>query len=87
MAKGPYTFKREVHPPIKALAGAVWRLEFELADTANVSDRKGHLTILTTVSQPPPNHPQGLELAALQHVRALLGQQIKAMQSPQSGHV
>jgi hypothetical protein len=59
-----------------------WRIEMELADTPNVSAQRERLTIVTQVSAPLPDHPQGLELAALRRVRDLLTAQIEAMQSP-----
>lgn len=58
-----------------------WRYEVELMDTADVSAQKEKLTILTHVGEPFPNHPQGVNLAALRHVRDLLNQEIAALES------
>jgi len=68
---------------IHALAAdtSQWVIEMELSDTANVSAQGERLSIVTRVSPPFPDHPQALELAALQRVQDLLDQQMKAMQS------
>jgi hypothetical protein len=55
--------------------------EIELADTPILSHQKERLLIQTIVSPPLPNHQQEVVLAALLRVRALLGEQIEAMQS------
>jgi len=76
----PYSHLRmldQMH--IQEPKGVKWRLHMELSDNAKVSAQNERLIILTQVSGPLPNHPQALELAALRHVHALIGEQIQAM--------
>ena len=61
--------------------GKTWDLWLDLSDNANESLRTEQLIVRTRVSEPLPDHPRGLELAALRHVHALLGDQIEKMQS------
>ena len=58
-----------------------WKLWLDLADNENQKFRRESLSILTHIAEPPGEHPQGLELAAIRRVHALLGEQIVAMQS------
>lgn len=58
-----------------------WQVFLEFADTENQKAQRERLSILTHVTQPDGDDPQGLELAAIRRVHDLLGQQIAAMQS------
>jgi hypothetical protein len=58
-----------------------WKVWLDLADSADQGIQRERLSILTHVLEPTDGHSQGLELAAIQRVHALLGEQIEAMQS------
>ena len=61
--------------------GKTWYLWMELSDNTSESLQTERLIIRTQVSGPLPDHPKGLELKALLHVRQLLSDRIEAMQS------
>jgi len=77
----PYQVVREVRlDPLFPNDG--YRVELVLENSPDQSRVKERLVILTHVRPPYQDHPQALGLAALLRVRALLDEQIEAMQSP-----
>ncbi len=83
MAIGSYEAPRIQSQKIfQSPTSKTWDLWLELSDHGTESLRTEQLIIRTRVSEPLPDHPQGLELAALLHVRDLLTDRIEKMQSP-----
>jgi hypothetical protein len=58
-----------------------WQLFLHLKDTDNQKSQRETVLIYTQALEPADKRPQGLELAALRRVHALLGEQIAAMKS------
>jgi hypothetical protein len=77
----PYQLTQIISETMAVESATVWRVELHLVDTPNVTEQRERLIIQTQVFGPLPDHPHGLELAALKRVRDLLSAQIKAMQS------